>query len=182
MARILTVLPLLLVLLSCGDQAKEPVSSTPRVTDRETIRGYHGAPPVIPHQVAALGRANCLSCHGPGQERPDQSRALAALTPHPEWRNCQQCHVEISTDDEFVVNVFVPLPEPEVLAMETPFLPPYIPHRIQDRDGHCESCHIGPQARPEIVPNHGPRDNCRQCHLSTYGETMEFGTKVASFP
>lgn len=149
------------LVVSCGQKPKsEPVTRP----DRSELRAYHGAPPVIPHDLADTGRKNCLSCHGPGQN--NQGKVIAAMTPHPTWSNCEQCHVARTTDLLFAASSFLPLEEPKPLAMPSPFLPPYIPHRLDNgREQVCETCHIGPGARTDLVPKHGPRSNCRQCHL-----------------
>jgi len=49
-----------------------------------SVRGR--TPPPIPHPLQM--RENCLACHASPQ-------GVAGIpTPHPEWANCRQCHVE----------------------------------------------------------------------------------------
>ncbi len=52
---------------------------------RSGARLYSTGPPVIPHDV--LMRENCAACHTGKAARAE------ILTPHPERRHCQQCHV-----------------------------------------------------------------------------------------
>jgi cytochrome c-type protein NapB len=50
-----------------------------------------GHVPVIPHDLETRG--NCLSCHtGPGSVAEIRMR-------HPEWSNCRQCHLTVTTRD-----------------------------------------------------------------------------------
>ena len=169
-----------LLIAGCGqgpDTAADPVARP----DREGIRAYHGAPPTIPHEVEAIGRENCLACHGPGLQ--NAGKIIAAVTPHPEWLECRQCHIEQTTETTFVANTLTPLGEPARVAMPSPFLPPYIPHRLDnERNTRCETCHIGPQAAPALRPGHGPRANCQQCHLPAYPADTGFGSAALPFP
>lgn len=169
----------LMVLMGCGQGKDAPVEPVDR-PERTDLRAYHGAPPVIPHDLYESGRTNCLSCHGPGQHKGGQ--AVAAETPHPEWDQCQQCHVARTTEELFTDNTLVALDEPVPVAMPSPFLPPYIPHRLDNfREEACETCHIGPAARLDLRPKHGPRTNCRQCHLPTESPLEGFGSNIEPF-
>lgn len=177
---IFITLVMLAGLLSCGRQDQKPSTEPIDRAPREELRAYHGAPPVIPHDVKASGRENCISCHQPGQQA--QGRVVAPVTPHPDWGQCAQCHVERTVDTLFTENMLTALEEPTSVDMLTPFLPPYIPHRLDnDRDKSCETCHIGPQARTDLRPNHGPRTNCTQCHVPTYGPLDNLGTPSPPF-
>jgi cytochrome c-type protein NapB len=56
-------------------------------------RATPGAPPTIPHRI--LMRENCAACHaGPGAREEIR-------TSHPERWRCRQCHVPVTTHDEF---------------------------------------------------------------------------------
>ncbi len=176
----LWVLCTLLLAISCGRPEGAGVVAPVEREPRETLRAFHGAPPVVPHGIEEEGRTNCIACHGPGQQAA--GRVVAAVTPHPNWDQCRQCHVPRVTDKVFVASTFTGLPEPEPFTMPSPFLPPYIPHRLDnDRERRCETCHIGVQAVPELRPAHGPRTNCRQCHIPLQGELQGFGEDVTPF-
>lgn len=60
---------------------------------RAGSRLYPGAPPTIPHKI--LMRENCAACHtGPGARK-------GIATSHPERTRCRQCHVPVTTREEF---------------------------------------------------------------------------------
>jgi len=149
-----TWVPIFLILVGCGQGTEtggvEPVTRVARAE----LRAFHGAPPVIPHGVRSEGRENCLACHGEGMQA--DGRIVAAVTPHSTWFNCTQCHVEPLTEALFVANTLTGLAEPEIVAMPQPFLPRYIPHRLDNyREQACETCHIGTQAAINLRPGHG---------------------------
>ena len=121
-----------LLLISCGGDVAETVPI--ERPERASLRAYHGAPPIIPHEV--VSRKRCMACHAPGQQVA--GRVVAPVTPHPEWRECNQCHVPRQTDEVFAGNGLEGLAEPERTVMASPFLPPYIPHRLDnDREASC---------------------------------------------
>lgn len=154
------------------------------------LRAYPGAPPRIPHSLApAEFRGTlCLTCH----ERGGFSHRFGAyvpVTPHPEYRNCLQCHVPedgavgivrrgdaAGGDDpdvrapRAVASAFVPH---DWRTTDWPALgrramdggPPAIPHPL-DLRGNCLACHAGPGAVAEIRTTHPERANCRQCHAT----------------
>ncbi len=176
----LTVLAAAL-LAGCGSAPDERAGQAPVVRpERAEIRAYHGAPPVIPHEVEALGRENCMACHGPGQQA--SGLVIAPVTPHPEWTQCNQCHVPALAEGVFAANTLKALEEPVRVDMPGPFLPPYIPHRVDNfREQSCETCHIGVQAAPELRPSHGPRVNCTQCHVPAYYPQSGYGVAPSPF-
>ena len=176
----LIVLPLLVLgMMSCTRKEEGPVEPVLR-PERMEIRAYHGAPPTIPHEVKSVGRSDCAACHGPGQQAA--GRVVAPVTPHPSWTQCTQCHVEQVAGDMFVANSLEGLAEPQKISMPSPFLPPYIPHRLDNfREEACETCHIGPGAALHLRPNHGPRGNCTQCHVPAYDPLAGFGVKPQGF-
>lgn len=131
---------------------------------RNSLRFYDGAPPVIPHDVAGLGRENCLNCHSPGSA--DNADRIATPRSHPAWGDCRQCHVERQTNAAFRQTGFEPLRYPPQGWRQTPISPPTIPHIVQNRED-CAVCHIGGQAASALRADHGDRPNCRQCHLAT---------------
>ena len=57
-------------------------------------RAYAGAPPVIPHEVDPHMRdtQSCNVCHEKGGF-VTKFNAYTPRTPHPEYKNCLQCHV-----------------------------------------------------------------------------------------
>ncbi len=129
---------------------------------RHARRAYDGAPPVIPHSIAELGREKCLSCHQPGGL--DNAERVAPARSHPAWGDCRQCHVDRFTDSEFQANLFEPLWWPAAGSRLNEIAPPMIPHSIQNRED-CTPCHIAAQAHPDLRAGHGYRPNCFQCHV-----------------
>ena len=181
MKRLICLLATLLLVVSCGSKPDEQAKELVDRDVRASLRAYHGAPPVIPHDLAETGRDNCLSCHGPGIQAAD--RVVAPVTPHPTWTNCEQCHVSRSTDELFVANNLAALGEPTRPVMASPFLPPYIPHRLDNyREEACVTCHTGPGAPLANRPEHGDRANCRQCHIPMSPELSGYGTNPDLFP
>jgi cytochrome c-type protein NapB len=78
---------------------------------------------------------------------------------------CRQCHVFETSNDVFVANNFVGLPQNMRLGGQlNPISPPTIPHRILMRE-NCLACHSGPAVRQEIKTTHPERTRCRQCHV-----------------
>jgi len=129
---------------------------------RKSLRAYSGAPPVVPHRIdRRTSRETCLHCHTSGGNYFKGKRAKP--TPHPEFINCWQCHVEQKDKSFYVKSDFqpnryhkYPKPEPEV--------PPFRPHPLQNRE-KCETCHLGENADPDLVTPHGPREGCPMCHM-----------------
>lgn len=128
-------------------------------------RAYPGAPPVIPHEVdPEIARTmNCNVCHANGGYTP-KFNAYAPVTPHPQYQNCMQCHVESTVDSKFVATTWQSVPPPDIHRPALPGSPPPIPHTLQLRE-NCLSCHAGPSAVPEVRTSHPERVNCRQCHV-----------------
>jgi cytochrome c-type protein NapB len=77
---------------------------------------------------------------------------------------CGQCHVEQLTEEVFRRSRFAGLRGRGVADRAHPAAPPVMPHRLFLRE-RCESCHVGPAARPEIRTTHPERTRCRQCHV-----------------
>jgi nitrate reductase (cytochrome), electron transfer subunit len=157
------------------------------------LRAYPGAPPRIPHALAPeeFRGTTCNTCHGRGgySARFD---AYAPITPHPEFRNCLQCHA--ADDGNVGVAVRGRVFNGDAAATRTPRAsvaplvaidwkttswpstnlramngsPPAVPHTLELR-GNCLACHGGPGAVAEIRTTHPERANCRQCHVpATY--------------
>ena len=137
--------------------------------ERDALRLYEGAPPVIPHAVEKWGRYDCLQCHRDGNAAG--GGRTAPIAPHPGQTNCRQCHVERTLTSTFRENTFTALRLPDVRPPRAnPLGPPHIPHRLQDR-AHCAGCHL-PKGAPAgfagtqgPMPRHGMRTNCTQCHV-----------------
>ena len=157
------------VLAGCGaEQTKlyEPDAwaSMPALLEhRRTLRAYDGAPPVIPHEVASLGRRDCNGCHLPNA--PANGERVGPPRSHPAWGDCRQCHVERHSAALFQSSGLEPLWWPAAGSRLYETAPPTVPHHIQNRED-CAVCHIGEQAPAALRAAHGMRDNCRQCHAA----------------
>lgn len=154
----------------CGDESmagwvdKSPKAMAALTKARDAVRAYEGAPPVIPHEVEELGRRNCLSCHEYGNALNTETGKFAPITPHPEQLNCKQCHVAVQTGDLFKTTSFKAMRLEKRTEKLNPLGPPYIPHRVHDRS-NCGICHLSESTDPLLVPDHGYRSNCLQCHV-----------------
>lgn len=145
------------------------------VEKRASLRAYIGAPPAIPHPVVSNSTANCLNCHGKGVIFDKDAvvfgmrNAVAKITPHPGWVNCQQCHVAQNDVSPFRENTFTtfhlahPAKGKKAAGAEEEGTPPKMPHQKENRE-NCPICHLSKTADPSIVPKHGPRDGCEFCH------------------
>lgn len=79
-----------------GDgQFAEAEFSALAVAPKQGNRLYPGAPPTIPHST--MMRANCNACHDGLSARPE------IRCSHPDRVNCVQCHVQQTTETEFIV-------------------------------------------------------------------------------
>ena len=170
--RRLLVVPALLGAIACqGTGDSEARRGGDREQYRQVQREYDGAPPVIPHAVAALAREECLICHEEGMDLGEDG--LAATTPHPERVSCQQCHVEqLEPGALLVSNSFVGWRHPRTGTRAYPGAPPTIPHFVNGREG-CLGCH-GELGGSPIQTPHAERVNCRQCHVRTADEASPY--------
>lgn len=135
---------------------------------RAERRAYAGAPPVVPHQVAARSAESCLVCHDKGIRVGER---VASPMPHPVYVNCLQCHAPppppalAAQEPGVPPNRFRGQPEPIEGARAGIGSPPVIPHTTRMRE-NCLACH-GPQgATPQLRTTHAWRVNCRQCHAA----------------
>lgn len=158
-----SALLLFLMGLACSKAGAGPEDIESLREFRSQARAYDGAPPVIPHEVTSDVFRRCLYCHETGRTIGEMN---APKTPHPELKNCLQCHVEPMGDDTFVANDFIPYRITGSLPGNNPAGPPRINHRLQLRE-NCAACHLGERAAPAIRPRHGNRPNCTQCHVHT---------------
>jgi hypothetical protein len=159
------------IVAACGNDDTVPVPGSDGAVKSTAVvraerRAYDGAPPTIPH--AAFGA--CTACH---DERGQavEGVGFAPASPHgtgPDagaTTRCAQCHVFVTTDDEFVESEFVGLEQDLVPGgRATPGAPPTIPHPLLMRE-NCVVCHSGPGAREAIRTTHPERTRCRQCHV-----------------
>lgn len=190
---------------SPGMLAIEPATHRERTAHPRTLktvrylRAYEGAPPRIPHPLAAdeFRTDACRTCHERGGYSVRFS-AYVPLTPHPDRGICLQCHVGVDSlmgtaDPNASPNARCPLchgpsggrPREEDSATWPttvwPTLPPVvadgspppIPHDLQYRQ-NCLTCHAGPAAVAEIRTKHPERANCRQCHVVLDPEAETF--------
>jgi nitrate reductase (cytochrome), electron transfer subunit len=145
-------------LAACDTASPQP---RPESIPLQANRLFDGAPPTIPHDVAELGRQDCLSCHLEGDAVSDGQQATA--TPHPELERCQQCHVPQTLAGDFVASDFAGgvYPMGQRAHAEAPWL---IPHPLTMRE-NCLGCH-GPEAdEAALRTDHPERIRCQQCHV-----------------
>ena len=164
MKRALLVLVMVLAGCGVGDEGDGDAKRAALSLERQEIRAYAGAPPTIPHQVEELGREDCLACHAGGDAQVEGHELPAPVTPHPRQLNCRQCHVPQQVNGVFRASTLEGLAPWDAPPRAHPLGPPYIPHRVQDRE-ECVVCHLGASSSPALRPEHGVRVNCRQCHL-----------------
>jgi cytochrome c-type protein NapB len=135
---------------------------------RAAGRAYDGAPPTIPHRVAASGASDCLACHARGAVIAER---VAPAMSHPVFAACTQCHVPVAADAPFRNTPPVPSTTFVGLASEGagerawPGAPPTIPHPTRMRS-ECASCH-GPSGKHGLRSTHPVRANCLQCHAQS---------------
>lgn len=139
----------------------------PGLDTRESRRAFFSAPPVIPHTLGKSDR-ECLACHESGRVYKERQ---SPLTPHPQFKNCRQCHVRVVTPkymtpaDSSVETSWEGLVGPGSGSRLHDFAPPTIPHRMFLLE-NCTACHR-PDAvlTPALPKEHFQRTNCRQCHV-----------------
>ena len=152
----------LMAIAACNPSVAEDPTREQLLAERAVGRAYDGAPPVIPHQVVALGRTNCNGCHTPGAS--SNSARIAPPRSHTDWGQCRQCHVEQLVSETFVASHLEPLRNEPEGSQQTAIAPPMIPHSTQGRE-QCAICHMGEQAPAALRAPHEMRPNCQQCHL-----------------
>lgn len=139
----------------------------PGLATRQSRRAFFSAPPVIPHTLGKNDR-ECLACHESGRVFKGHQ---TPLTPHPEFKNCRQCHVRAVTPkymtptDSSVETSWEGLAGPGAGSRLHDYAPPTIPHRMFLLE-NCTACHR-PDAvlTPALPKEHFQRTNCRQCHV-----------------
>lgn len=172
------------------DQARRPGAHPRTLEIYRGLRAYPGAPPRIPHGLTdrEFREGLCNSCHAQGGFVP-RFGTYAPITPHPELRDClqchapdamivglgiprltgdvvcRQCHVDPDTPPPSLVSLdWTPMAWPELDQRAMPEGPPRIPHLLQMRED-CLACHAGPSAVREIRTTHPERADCRACHV-----------------
>lgn len=165
---LLGVLVAALTFTFCGEKAE---SSTYPEYRRADLRMYDGAPPVMPH---AVRNRDCLDCHATGMITEGKR---APITPHPQFANCQQCHVPQQNVALFRENEFKRTVSVAALPRANPNGPPLIPHRVFMRE-NCLVCHNDPGRREIVQTTHPERANCRQCHVAQNGEVELFRENI----
>jgi cytochrome c-type protein NapB len=144
------------------------------IAQRQSLRAFDGAPPVVPHPIPQESSAACLPCHGPGLTIKDR---VASKISHAHYGSCTQCHVpaqtgpRITTDPVLLAaltdNVFSGAVAPTKGARAWPGAPPTTPHSTLMRSD-CNSCH-GPTGLFGLRTPHPDRQNCVQCHAPDAG-------------
>jgi cytochrome c-type protein NapB len=144
----------------------QPVRDNPVGQKLPATRSFLGAPPPMPHTFSGDrdGRY-CLGCHA-RENRIEKRQQAIAPVPHPEFSQCQQCHVNGSDRSVAVFreNGFIGLDDPGKGTRAFAGAPPTIPHKTFMRD-NCLACH-GPAGRQRIATPHPFRSQCQQCHVS----------------
>lgn len=156
----------------------QPIASEKTLKEYYKNRAYDGAPPLIPHPLLSekgIGGKTCLQCHASGGY-VERFKAFAPITPHPDFVNCNQCHVPKKTDKLFVSSQFKRSVPKRIGSGVLDGSPPPIPHDFQVR-GSCLSCHGSPSAAKEIRVSHPERVNCLQCHAPTNNRLITWERK-----
>jgi nitrate reductase (cytochrome), electron transfer subunit len=161
------------------------------------LRAYPGAPPRVPHPLSPeeFRSVTCNTCHESGGYSA-RFGAYTPVTPHPEFRNCLQCHAaddgsvgvavqgrlfDGEADDarrqrtpasNFAALDWTTSEWPRINRRAMNGSPPAIPHTLELR-GNCLACHAGAGAVAEIRTTHPERANCRQCHVPATPEVEE---------
>jgi nitrate reductase cytochrome c-type subunit len=77
-----------LIPLACLFALALPAGAAERGDDYAKDAAYaEGTPATVPHRMDDKAHADCLACHLKGVRG-------APVTPHPERRDCAQCHVQ----------------------------------------------------------------------------------------
>jgi cytochrome c-type protein NapB len=134
---------------------------------RRRRRAYEGAPPVVPHPIAAREPGGCLACHGEGMAFP--GGPTAPVMSHASFTSCTQCHVSevppfgMANDDDSREAGWLetePVTRPGARAWDG--APPTMPHPSFMRE-RCSACH-GPTGTLALRTDHPERASCQQCH------------------
>jgi cytochrome c-type protein NapB len=150
---------------SLEEASEQAIAQAARV-QRAERRAFYTAPPVIPHGVdhRTTDKA-CLTCH---QNVVMREGKASVVTPHPQFYNCQQCHVRsVSAEHPEPIDVptnWIGLEEPTSGLRTHPEAPPMIPHREYLRED-CLSCHNPKSPQEHLRTSHPDRSNCMQCHV-----------------
>jgi cytochrome c-type protein NapB len=147
---------------------------------RASRRAYDGAPPIIPHVLGpeAERDQDCGPCHDFGGYNPIL-QTYTPRSPHPELRECMQCHLPRRTASVFAESDWVGAEWPRYGEGGAVIgAPPTIKHPLQMRE-HCLACHGGGSAAPDIRTDHSERFNCRQCHVPIEAPESVFRRPIA---
>ena len=115
----------------------EGVSTERTLEEYYSRRQYLGSPPFIPHKIEDSEGAEmtCLTCHNQGGWTAELKRHTP-VTPHPEYRACQQCHVPEADQPLFAPNDWVSVRPPRLGHKKTftcQLFGPVAQHRFDDR-------------------------------------------------
>jgi cytochrome c-type protein NapB len=133
---------------------------------RRRRRAYEGAPPVVPHPIAAREPGGCLACHGEGMAFP--GGPTAPVMSHAPLTSCTQCHTSevppfgMPDDDAREAGWFEAEPVARPGARAWGGAPPSMPHPSFMRE-RCSACH-GPTGPLALRTDHPERASCQQCH------------------
>lgn len=156
------------------------------IAEREALRAYAGAPPVVPHPIPQGGGLACTACHSDGLFLGAKAVPLIS---HKHLTNCTQCHAagegnlpkEIALLPQSVGDSeFVGLRGPSKGERAWPGAPPTVPHSTFMRE-NCASCH-GDGARLGLHSSHPWRASCTQCHAPSAVLDQAPGALAAQLP
>jgi nitrate reductase cytochrome c-type subunit len=148
------------------DAVEEPEDvETAERAQRDTLRAFYTAPPVIPHEATQMLNVECLHCHGEVREIGER---VSVSTPHAQMVNCLQCHAASAPADglpvEEVASSWEGLKAPERAEPAHEKAPSTMPHRMFMRE-NCTACHDMNSPYHSLRSPHTERTNCVQCHV-----------------
>lgn len=151
----------------------EPADTDLRDTEQEqrnALRAFYTAPPVIPHPMYGNDPRECMFCHSDVRQTP---KGTTMMSPHLHLNNCLQCHVRnesnLGAPDAPAKNAFEGLKTPGKGSRWSITSPPTIPHRQFLRQD-CLSCHNPDSPYESMRTPHPQRSQCNQCHVQSAPE------------
>jgi len=147
------------------------VETDPAIVEERSVRAsrraFYTAPPVIPHELFPASAGDCLTCH---REEGIYFGKVSSKTPHPDWVNCNQCHLPsrpafAEVEAETAPSTWKGLDTPTDGTRAHVVAPPTMPHRKLLRE-NCQSCHSAQSPFASMRGPHPERSSCTQCHVA----------------